>query len=529
MTSYLQTAGWALIHFVWQGAAIAAAASVLLRLTRHRSASTRYVIACVGLAAMLAAPLVTARLMWTTPSSPIGGASATVTGPDVAQAFPGPLASKTGEVRQGSPTRVSEGASPAIERIIPGVTVAWMAGVLLLLARMAGGWWRVRRLHHVALSTASSRWQTACRRLAYRLGLPAAAHVVESALVDVPTVVGWLRPAILLPIAALASLTPEQIEAILAHELAHIRRHDYAVNVLQTLAETLLFYHPLVWWISKRIRVEREHCCDDIAIAICGDPVGYAQALAELESWRTSAATMVMAATGGSLLDRVRRILRMPIADEPRSLLELAPFDSTTVQPLLQRVGQAMKSDYDRRQVLEHVASRVTLDQKGVAAYVQAMATMKSDYDQREALSALTRRSGAAADGETLLPALAHIKSSYDKRVALEQVLARGTMGTEGKRIILTAAAGIQSDYDRRLVLTAYLKRFGVEPALRDEFFAAVRAIGSDYDTAEVLLAAVGPGIDPNTRPAFVLAAERITSSHDQNRVLAALVKSERR
>jgi hypothetical protein len=211
------------------------------------------------------------------------------------------------------------------------------------------------------------------------------------------------------------------------------------------------------------------------------------------------------------------------------ALLELAPFDSTTVQPLLQRAGQAMTSDYDRRQVLEHVATRVTLDRKGVAAYVQAMATMKSDYDQRQALSALTGRSAAAADGETLLPALAHIKSSYDKRVALEQILARGTMSTEGKRTILTAAAAIQSDYDRRLVLTAYLTRFGLEPALRDEFFAAVRAIRSDYDTAEVLLTAVGPGVDPNTRPAFVLAAERITSSHDQNRVLAALVKSERR
>ena len=158
---------------------------------------------------------------------------------------------------------------------------------MLLLARMAGGWWHVRRLHRIALATASSRWQTACRRLAYRLGLPAAAHVVESALVDVPTVVGWLRPAILLPIAALASLSPAQVEAILAHELAHIRRHDYAVNVLQTIAETLLFYHPAVWWISKRIRAEREHCCDDIAVAVCGDPVGYAQALAELESWRT--------------------------------------------------------------------------------------------------------------------------------------------------------------------------------------------------------------------------------------------------
>ena len=98
----------------------------------------------------------------------------------------------------------------------------------LLLARMAGGWWHVRRLHRHALSTAASRWQTACRRIAYRLGLPAAAHVVESARVDVPTVVGWLRPAILLPIAAMATLTPAQVEAILAHELAHIRRHDYA-------------------------------------------------------------------------------------------------------------------------------------------------------------------------------------------------------------------------------------------------------------------------------------------------------------
>ena len=103
----------------------------------------------------------------------------------------------------------------------------------------------------------ASPWQVACRRIAFRLGLPAAAHVVESAIVEVPTVVGWLRPAILLPIAALATLTPAQVEAILAHELAHIRRHDYLVNVLQTFAETLLFYHPAVWWLSARVRSER--------------------------------------------------------------------------------------------------------------------------------------------------------------------------------------------------------------------------------------------------------------------------------
>jgi hypothetical protein len=210
------------------------------------------------------------------------------------------------------------------------------------------------------------------------------------------------------------------------------------------------------------------------------------------------------------------------------ALVDIAHFDSAGVQPLLERTGRLIKSDYDRRQVLEHVAANVALDRKGAAAYVQAMTTMRSDYDQREALTALTRRHREIADGETLLPALAHITSSYDKRIALEEILARGPMSAESKKTILTAAAGIQSDYDRRQVLTTYVKRFGVEPAVRDEFFTAVRAITSDYDCAEVLLAAV-PGVDAASRPAFVSAAERIRSSHDQDRVLAALVKAERR
>jgi hypothetical protein len=210
------------------------------------------------------------------------------------------------------------------------------------------------------------------------------------------------------------------------------------------------------------------------------------------------------------------------------ALIDVAHFDTTTVLPLLQRVGQAMKSDYDRRQVLEHVAANVTLDRQGAAAYVQAMATMKSDYDQREALTALTKHQGAVAAGDTLLPALSHIRSSYDRRMVLEEILARGPLSAASKKTVLAAVPAMNSDYDRRQVLTAYLKRFGVEPPVRDEFFTAVRAITSDYDCAEVLLAAA-PGVDASSRPAFVTAAERIRSSHDQNRVLAALVKAEHR
>jgi uncharacterized protein (TIGR03435 family) len=113
----------------------------------------------------------------------------------------------------------------------------------------------------------------------------------------------------------MSGLSPRQVEAILAHELAHIRRHDFAINLLQTLAETILFYHPAVWWLSARIRTEREHCCDDVAVAVSGDAAEYAAALAELASWSLGQQGLAMAATGGPLVDRVRRLLRLPESD----------------------------------------------------------------------------------------------------------------------------------------------------------------------------------------------------------------------
>src|SRR5205814_960303 len=149
-------------------------------------------------------------------------------------------------------------------------------------------------------------------RLSRRLHITRAITLLESSLVDVPTVIGWLKPVVLLPASALAAMSPQQLEAILAHELAHIRRHDYLVNLLQTLVETLLFYHPAVWWLSRRIRAEREHCCDDLAVSLCGDPIAYASALADLESLRSSDHRFAMAATGGSLLHRVRRLIGAP-------------------------------------------------------------------------------------------------------------------------------------------------------------------------------------------------------------------------
>jgi hypothetical protein len=142
------------------------------------------------------------------------------------------------------------------------------------------------------------------------LALSRVVGVFESPTIAVPMLVGWIKPCVILPTAALSGLTPVQVEALLAHELAHVRRHDYLVNLLQTAVETMLFYHPAVWWISRDVRETREHCCDDLAVAVC-DRVVYASALADLAAMATVTAgpRLALAATDGSLVGRVRRIL----------------------------------------------------------------------------------------------------------------------------------------------------------------------------------------------------------------------------
>src|SRR6185436_14777243 len=193
--------------------------------------------------------------------------------------------------------------------------------------RLLTGWLWVQRLRTHGVSAADETCRRMTARLSRRLHIRRAITLLESTLVDVPTVIGFLKPVVLLPASVLGGLTPQQLEAILAHELAHIRRHDYLVNLLQTLVETVLFYHPAVWWVSRRIRIERENCCDDLAVSLCGDPVAYATALADLEALRSDPAPdhhIAMAATGGSLLMRVRRLLGAPASHTGRGPAWLA-------------------------------------------------------------------------------------------------------------------------------------------------------------------------------------------------------------
>ena len=288
--------GWALLHFVWQGAAVAAALGLARVAMRRAPANARYAAACAALAAMLALPVATFFVVrgGESGAAPRTVATAAIPFADDAGTAPAP--------------RFETWDAGRVEAAIPWLVAAWLAGVALLSARFAAALALTRRLRR-ATREAAPRWRRACEELSERLELRRAVRVCESTLAEVPTVVGWLRPVVLVPAGVFTGLAPRQVEAILAHELAHVRRHDYLVNLLQTAIETLLFYHPAVWWVSRQVREEREHCCDDLAVAVCGDVLTYAKALAELEELRAGLPVLALAATGGSLLRRIERLL----------------------------------------------------------------------------------------------------------------------------------------------------------------------------------------------------------------------------
>jgi uncharacterized protein (TIGR03435 family) len=296
---WVERLGWTLVHFLWQGVLIAALYAIVRRwIANSPRPNTRYLFACAALAAMMAAPLVTWGLM-----SPSDAAAVSTHLTDRVP-FAASAAATTLRVSIG---RTDSGVQAA--HFLPWVVAIWLVGAIALWTRLVGGWIVAARIRSTLVRPAPLEWQQRLSRLKTRVRVTRPVSLLISALVQVPAVVGWLRPVVLVPIGALAGLPSEQVEALLIHELAHIRRHDYLVNILQSITEALLFYHPAVWWVSGHIRTERELCCDDIAVSLSGDALTYALALADLESSRPAHLHGAVAANGGSLADRIARLL----------------------------------------------------------------------------------------------------------------------------------------------------------------------------------------------------------------------------
>jgi beta-lactamase regulating signal transducer with metallopeptidase domain len=337
--------GWALVHSVWQVALLALLMAAILAALRGRSADLRYACACTGLVAMLLLPVVTLFLVQgregvglrhvEVSHGDLHASSDPATFPRAAPpvdplAIVGATGAGDGDPKSTSVVQrlaektsilLTQWLSRGLSPWLPYLVMAWLAGVCALSVWHLGGWVAVRRLTCLGTSGESGPLGTQLACLVERLRISRPVRLLRSTLVEVPVAVGWLRPVLLMPAAMLAGLSQSQLTAVLAHELAHIRRHDYLINLLQTAVETLLFYHPAAWWLSRRIRIEREHCCDDMAVAACGSRIEYASALAAVERAR-SAPGLAMAAggnkRGGTTLQRVRRILCEPAGESAR-------------------------------------------------------------------------------------------------------------------------------------------------------------------------------------------------------------------
>ena len=294
--------GVVLLHFLWQGAIIGLLYAALKSL--RTSASVRYRLGLVALAALALAPLLTAYACWPGSESATESNGATV--------FAGTL---------------QIGAQPItalqLRPLLPWLVAVWLCGVVAIAARSFWQWRRLMRLVQSA-DAAPAEWLARLQRLCERFELRRPVRLLCSAAATTPMLLGWLRPVILLPASMLSGFTPVQIEMIIAHELGHIRRFDYLVNLLQVAIETVLFYHPVVHWISRDVRNAREACCDDLALQLAGGSrLAYARALAGLEELRL---TPALGAGGGALLSRIKRIVGESETAEPLPRSYVLPF-----------------------------------------------------------------------------------------------------------------------------------------------------------------------------------------------------------
>lgn len=281
--------GRTLLHFLWQGVVIALVLEAWLAATKQRPSGERYLARCAGLLLLCAAPAWTFALLWM--RGPIG---------------PDPILEAVASSAVAADlTRTAQELGT-----LPLLVSLWAVGVALFSLRLVGGCAELIRLRRRLVGAPlTPEWQERFDAAAHRLGTRAKALVVDSAVVAVPTVIGYVKPIVLLPARIFTGLTSDQLEALIAHELAHVARHDTLVNLAQSVVESLFFYHPAVWWISRGLRTEREFCCDDRAVVATQDGLSYARALAALEAWRGPQPQLGVSTLGGSLMQRIQRLV----------------------------------------------------------------------------------------------------------------------------------------------------------------------------------------------------------------------------
>ncbi len=298
---WISALGWTLLHFLWQGTVVGIVFAMVRKAIPTQHCNARYLNGLLTLLALAVLPVVTFfRLL----ERPLGSVDA--------------LASADRPWSMAVSVPGVETATGSFDSFLSWIVVVWFAGVVLVGVR---SWREWRELIKVAQhwATPDARLQEIITALASRFGFARNILVLVSDRIDTPTLIGWIKPLILLPTGVALGFPRQQIELILAHELGHLRRYDHLVNLFQALLEIVLFYHPVVHWVAREIRNEREICCDELVLRVTkGDPREYAGALAALEELRQPPMRLALAASGGVLLERVRRILFAPHSETTR-------------------------------------------------------------------------------------------------------------------------------------------------------------------------------------------------------------------
>ncbi|MYM31078.1 TonB family protein [Duganella sp. CY15W] len=293
MSAFVFALGMTLMHFLWQGLLLGCVTAAALTLLRNSRAEYRYLIACSALFVSLCWPVL-----------------------DLFQRLNGDAMSASASIPAlpWSTQAIAEDSNWFnLLDSMRGIVSAWaLCAAVLALRMIAGLLWidRTSRQPATCNHQEQLRWEASLSRLAQRFGVSRTVRLRVIDTLSSPVTAGWWRPVVLVPAALIGRMPPDLLEALLAHEMAHIKRHDYLINLLQSVIETLLFYHPAVWWISNRIRIERELIADDTAARQLGEPRRLALALSELEKLQFSTHQLAQAANGGNLMMRIQHLLR---------------------------------------------------------------------------------------------------------------------------------------------------------------------------------------------------------------------------
>lgn len=296
MNSVIEAWGSALLNFLWQGLLVGLIAAVLLGLSRQARPQIRYAIACIALVLCFTLPIVG---VWQSLSMD----AVTDTG---IVALPSTAGFDTAVL----PAMSADTVTGVINNQLPLVVIAWSLGCAFFSLRMAMGLSWISNARRHSLANASGSLQSKLNLLAIQFGVRRPIQLLICNDIDSPVTAGWWKPVVMVPAALVVRLPPDYIEALLAHELAHIKRHDYLINLLQSFIEAVLFFHPAVWWLSKQIRIERENIADDLAAEVLGEPRQLAVALAALDEFQFAGPLLAPAAHGGNLMSRIQRLIK---------------------------------------------------------------------------------------------------------------------------------------------------------------------------------------------------------------------------